>query len=69
MNQLCINIQDFKENETNFRNLEKIFNLNEKLGDSYCNIGLYKIGLNCYFKQVNNLNCKLLDKKINILYY
>lgn len=32
--------------------LEKKFVLSEKLGDSYCTIGLYELGLNSYFRQV-----------------
>lgn len=31
---------------------DKIYRVYEKLGDSYCNIGLYDLGLNSYYKQV-----------------
>jgi hypothetical protein len=31
---------------------EKLYKINEKLGDSYCNLGIYELGLRSYFKQV-----------------
>jgi hypothetical protein len=32
---------------------EKLYKIYEKLGDSYCDLGLFELGVKNYFKQVN----------------
>ena len=39
------------QTQTSERN-NSLYTLNEKLGDAFCNLGLYELGLNCYFEQV-----------------
>jgi hypothetical protein len=42
---------DAKEQEKADYN-ERLYKINEKQGDSYCNLAIYELGLRSYFKQV-----------------
>lgn len=47
-----------RESSTNTSNEElngKIYKINEQLGDLYCNLGLYELGLESYKKQVSEM--------------
>lgn len=55
-----INIVLAESHDINEEKSNRIYKLYEKLGDSYCNLGLYDLGLNSYFKQLSIT--KKLDK-------
>ena len=55
-------INDLDTDDLQEEKNSKLIKIYEKLGDSYCAIGLYETGLENYFKQVNHKNnSHLLD--------
>lgn len=53
INNLKLSDDDTNSENTNFTNKYKtLFMANEKLGDAFCSLGLYELGLKRYLEQV-----------------
>lgn len=69
VNQHIMELNESKENASGDDKTGKLYSVYEKLGDSYCNLSLFEMGLNSYFKQVDSIHTPSITRiRITILH-